>query len=70
VGFAIELSPSIRVQRPPHLSAFIDATAQNVPFTDALIAQIVKMEDGPAETRVLIRPHSAYAAALGSMAGT
>jgi SAM-dependent methyltransferase len=31
---AIEPSASMRAQRPPHLSAAVDATAQNIPFAD------------------------------------
>jgi len=32
--------------------------------TSALNAQIVKIEEGPAEMRVLLRPHSSYGAAI------
>jgi hypothetical protein len=32
--------------------------------SSSLIAQIIKIEGGPAETRVLIRPHPSYDAAL------
>jgi hypothetical protein len=37
--------------------------------SSTLSAQIVKIEEGP-ETRILIRPHPSYGAALGSIAGT
>ena len=37
--------------------------------SSTLIAQIVKMEEGSTETRLLLRPHPAYAAAFGAMTG-
>jgi hypothetical protein len=37
--------------------------------TSTLSAQIIKIEEGPAETRVLLQPHPSYRAAPGGMMG-